>query len=413
MSKKIRFLAYDTANGIKMEEFKEEFKRNSKTKEIQKEIDEIRSRKPEKLRLIDEEIAENRVACIYEQNLNYFLAFNREYRRLIKEKCALNKEPDIKKYRNDIHIWKEKRQLLWVDALINKVIQYFDKVIEESEKLPVNDQVNTYVLMLPEFFWADISDGVRYYDREKNGTNIIGYTAPLYDIVYAKLADNDALREWMMAQKKNILFFAGTVMHKKIMENPMDEKIYNTLLIFGWDVKKKDFSLRVWNKINYSSVDGFNLHNYHNKYSIIVRLKNPHNEKMLYSMTDKPLLTFDEIDYSYDICLDYIAMGNYYSISNKLNGKKADFNILIAGGMSIKDFKNPIDTIDRKSSDRVVRCDKVRFKDNPNMNINEECCSLRVGENVQDMKAINDTCIRYVDFEVAIENGQKNITRLS
>lgn len=405
MSKKIRFLAYDTANGIKMEKFKEEFKRNSKTKETQKEIDEIRSRKPEKLRLIDEEIAENRVACIYEQNLNYFLAFNREYRRLIKEKCALNKEPDIKKYRDDIHIWKEKRQLLWVDALINKVIQYFDQVIKKSEELPVNNQVDTYVLMLPEFFWADISDGVRYYDREKNGTDIIGYTAPLYDIVYAKLADNDALREWMMAQKKNILFFAGTVMHKKIMENPMDEKIYNTLLIFGWDVKKKDFSLRVWNKINYSSIDGFNLYNNYNN-SIIVRLKDPHNETMLYSMTDKPLLTFDKIDYSYDICLDYIARRDCYSISNELNGKKADFNILIAGGMSIKDFKNPIDTIDRKSSDRVVRCDKEHF-------YNEACCSLRVGEDVQDMKPINGTCIRYVDFEVAIENGQKNITRLS
>lgn len=402
MLKKIRFLAYDTANGIKMEKYKEEFKRNSKTEEIQKKIDDIRSRKPDELRQIDEKIAKNRVERISSVNTYDIQAYDMEYQGLIKEKCDLNDKQEIKKYRNDIHIWKEKRQLLWVDALMNEVKNNFDDAIKKTEALSVNNQVDTYVLMLPEFFWADISDGVRYYDPEKNGTEILGYTAPLYDSVYDKLLGNNALTEWMRQQRKKILFFAGTAMHKKIQSDPSEEKIFNTLVILEKELDenngfKGSVLPRQWNKINYSWVDGFNLtNNNHTKILWQVRGKDPHNDKKIDNMTDKPFLKYNGVSYSYDICLDYCKKG--CSVSKKLLiEQKPIFNILIAGGMEAM-----TGSIDGKSAKYVVRCDKYPF--------NETCCSVRIGaDTYAEMKYISDSYIRYIDFEIDTRNNSVSL----
>ena len=398
MTKNIRFLAFD--NGMENWRRQEEIK---SWKELSTEVIEARKGKPAELVDIDAEI----ISKIEERLTDWCEtgSFGRdgEYSSLYEKKLKLNQKQEVIDYRENMHKAKGSRQKIWIQQLMNTVLSFFDEELKKYKNTTEND---IFVLMLPEFFWADIVDHIQLYHIKRNDMGIAGYVSPLYEESYKLLLDSgNIIAKWMKDQKKNIIFFAGTAMHKEINDDPMKEKIYNTLLIYS--VKKDDaVQISTWNKVNYSPIDGFMVNGH------VVRNKIPHEEKKEVigvgeKALEKPSINYEGLVFSFDICLDYAITVDGYSESRKLlNPQEAEFNILIAGGMPIM---NPYDSIEKKSANCVVRCDKEQFQADRNIPWNEACCSVRVGETIQDMNVIDGTRIRYVNFKVYIEGNSKKI----
>ena len=208
----------------------------------------------------------------------------------------------------------------------------------------------------------------------------------------------------MKKQNKNIIFFAGTAMHKEIKTDPMEEKIYNTLLIYSVQ-KGGEVQISTWNKVNYSSIDGFSIN------GCVVREKIPCEEKnevigIGVKALKEPSINYAGLMFSFDICLDYNYNDGYSYSKKLLTNRRADFNILVAGGMPIMDHKYSYDPIEKKSADHIIRCDKFSAKD-------QGCCSVRYKETYSEMEAMKDTAIRYADFNVEIEGPNKEIKQIN
>lgn len=393
MGKKIaRFLAFDNGR----EDWRKKEEETYNTGLISKKIADIRKGKPNQLIEIDAEL----VLKTQERVENWVkfgsAGLDSSYISLIAKKKEVNDLQEVKDYRKKMHEAKGERQKNWIEHLMDKVILFFEEGLEKYNNYRGDD---IFVLMLPEFFWTDIVDNRKFYEIAGRYREIAGYVSPLYENEYEMLlASNNKIVEWMKKQNKNILFFAGTAMHKEFNQDPMQEKIYNTLLIYSVQ-KGREVQIGTWNKVNYSPIDGFSINGY------VVREKIPYVGRDVIGVGEKalrmPVINYDELVFSFDICLDYV-LPDGYSVSNwMLSNQKADFNILIAGGMPIMSGN-----ISNKSAIHTIRCDKVSYD-------GETCCSVRI-ENWHDaMKDIRDTSIRYADFEVVIENNRRTITKLS
>lgn len=394
--KTVRFLAFDNGR----EDWREQEEKKL-WETFSTEVIAARRDKPSALADIDTKI----ITKIQERLTDWIttgsFGWDSEYSSLYKKKRDINQKPEVQDYRRKMHNVKAGRQQAWIDHLMDEAINFFEKGLEKYNNYGEDD---IFVLMLPEFFWTDIVDNIELYNIAGQYKEISGYVSPLYDNSYEKListAEENKLVQWMKNQNRNIIFFAGTAVHKAIDQDPMEEKIYNTLLIFSSiQVKPGDREVQIstWNKVNYSPIDGFSIN------GCVVREKIPYEawEEVIGKGKNAltiPVINYADLAFSFDICLDYDAKDDSSVSKEKLGAQRADFNILIAGGMPIMSGD-----ISNKSAIHTVRCDKVCFA--------ETCCSVRIDGRYDVMKDIGDARIRYADFEVAIEGNTKTITML-
>jgi len=238
-------------------------------------------------------------------------------------------------YYRDLHQKKSERQELWLKNLIENTVKLFDDVIGNLSTDELDSSKTTIVAALPEFFWYDIND------NNKHSKDIVFYHKPLYlDVVRNVLAGYNELTE-LTNKYDNLIIFAGTIMWKEInLQNHTDEKIYNTLPIYFEGELKKE-----WSKHNVSAIDGF----YYNGNLAKAKIGKS-------TSAEAPVLNFNGISFTYDICLDFLCgLNGSAPLSTELCRQEkieTDVNVLIAAGMPVSyNYQSKI------NSPVLLRCD--------------------------------------------------------
>lgn len=241
---------------------------------------------------------------------------------------------DLNKYYHDLHEKKRLRQELWLKRLASQTAFLFDKILGGLSKDELDPEKTTIIAALPEFFWADIND------NHKHEREVANYHKPVYsaNLINYLLDENEPLIE-LTNRYPNLILFAGTVMWKYIdgLDNK-DEKIYNTLMIFG-----KGRIQALWSKVNISPIDGF----CDWSKSKIMKDKIGHG-----IINTAPAVTFNQKTFVYDICLDFIMGKGNMPLSSELYTSKADANVLICAGMPVDPGK-----VRDMRSNILFRCD--------------------------------------------------------
>ncbi|MBR1423896.1 MAG: hypothetical protein IJ571_10735 [Ruminococcus sp.] len=241
---------------------------------------------------------------------------------------------NLSDYYHDLHEKKAQRQKLWLERLALQTAAVFDDMLRRLSEDERDPKKTTIIAALPEFFWVDINDNHKHED------DIINYHKPVYsaNLINCLLNKSNPLMS-LTNRYHNLIFFAGTVMWKYIdgLDNK-DEKIYNTLMIFGSGEIQE-----LWSKANISTIDGF----CDWSKSKVVKDKTGHG-----STNTAPVVTFNEKTFVYDICLDFIQGKDKMPLSSELYESEADANVLICAGMSVDSNK-----VKDMRSNILFRCD--------------------------------------------------------
>lgn len=244
-----------------------------------------------------------------------------------------NKKQDHKRkddYYRELHPKKSERQALWLKRLMGETAALFKNKLEALPADELTSSDTTIIAALPEFYWYDINDNQKHKD------DIINYHKPIYSsnlINYLLDIENPLMK--LTNDYPNLIIFAGTAMWKYI-DYKNKESIYNTLMIFG-----NGKLLKLWTKVNVSSIDGFS------SFNKLVKDKVGHGV-----ITDEPMIVFNGKTFVYDICLDFIAGKNGIPLSSELCNSSADINVLISAGMPI--FNKKLSVI---KAPVILRCD--------------------------------------------------------
>lgn len=331
---KIKFIPFinDADGQTWMNNVKKEFIDDNA--DITNEINQIRNQKPCILRFYDSK---------------YMNSLPQDKPKILREKEKVCTDEVVNYYKN-LRKLKEKRQKLWIEFLLDKVVDIYDKKIKSLSAPDKNANETTIVAALPEFFWHDINDNYKH----TNPYDIFNYQKPLYENnILSTLCTNNSISK-LTDKYKNLIFFAGTAKWKNIVNDDRSQEITNNTLFIYCSGKLPV----IWGKHNFSSIDGFNHYVYNpvtGSYDDI-KIKNPNGGSKTLT---PPVINFNGIDFIYDICLDFISNinGNYGGpLSKQLctGNLKNPVNVLIAGGMPI--FKQ-IPQINNMNSDVILRCD--------------------------------------------------------
>ena len=264
----------------------------------------------------------------------------------------------LKDYYADLHSKKSPRQEMWLRKLIHETAAIFEKELKKLSGDGADPAKTTVVCALPEFYWCDIND------NNKHKSDVEGYFKPLYlQNALKPLTEKNELMD-LTDKYKNMIFFAGTAMWKRInTEDHNDEEIFNSLIVYADGKYKESIS-----KHNVSRIDGF--YGYDRLTDDFIKVSR--TKKIGEATLEVPPVTeFNGMRFTYDICLDFIcgkAGTKIAPLSTELCNKAGiggiDVNILIAAGMPIDDTPLPNGTIppgglarQKIKSDILLRCD--------------------------------------------------------
>lgn len=346
---KIKFLPFLNDDDGKewLNNIKQEFEKNNA--DITSEINNLRNKKPQILKDYDEK---------------YKNTSPQERPSILNEKERVS-TPEVVEYYQKLREVKEKRQKMWIDYLMGKVKEVYDKKLEELNDKEKDKNETTIVAALPEFFWCDINDNNKHTDS----SDIYNYQKPLYEnIIKSSFIQTNKLSE-LTDEYTNLIFFAGTAKWKKpVNDNRSQEIIYNMLFIYhSGNISK------AWGKHHFSGIDGFTYVGYNpstRKYEYI----DTKNKKGESKDATPPFVTFNGIDFAFDICLDFTTGADEKTggpLSKDLcgNNLKNPINVLIAGGMPIIINNKAINQINNMNSDVILRCDA---------NKDRRCCRAEI-----------------------------------
>ncbi|MDE6133165.1 MAG: hypothetical protein K2G04_07325 [Oscillospiraceae bacterium] len=253
-------------------------------------------------------------------------ALTREIKTIREKKGDTKTYADEKDYYADLHTKKSERQKMWINCLIEHTAELFRGYLDRQKREDADFTQKTVVCALPEFFWRDIND------NDKHTDDINFYHKPLYLETARDILTEDNALMGLTEDYPNMIFFAGTVMWKIINpENHKNEEILNSLIVYAEGKYKETLT-----KHNVSFIDGF--------YDANQRLV---KNKVGKGGNDGNLVTkFNGLDFTYDICLDFMHRANQNDfnerprpLSAKFCSKKGissiDVNVLIAAGMPV------------------------------------------------------------------------------
>lgn len=241
-------------------------------------------------------------------------------------------ETDTTAYLNELRVEKAVRQTKWLQYLLKETA---DQIRVRLADIPNTDEHknDTIVAALPEFFWYDINDNDNHLADDPH------YHKPIYEnTMYGSLWDRSNALAQLTSERRNLIIFAGTVLWKKINQSDhRKDKIYNSMLVyFGGKLGT------VWTKYHTSNIDGLSLPEKYEKVekerSVLV-----------------PYIEFNNLRFTYDICLDFKMGDGNQPLSTTLcakENKKTDVNVLIAAGMTLDKCD-----MDHINSPIVLRCD--------------------------------------------------------
>lgn len=365
---KIKFLPFLNDNDGKLwrEKLENEFMSQQEVKDITKEINELRNSKPDILKTYDEKYKNSAPA---------------ERKKVLREKESVS-TPEVVDYYKRLRSLKEERQQNWIKYLMNRVAEVFEQKLIKLKDDEKEKSKTTIVAALPEFFWCDINDNAKHSDR----SDIINYQKPIYinNIASIFCAENEISK--LTKDYPNLIFFAGTVKWKvPVNEDRSQEDTYNTLFIYN----SGDLPV-MWGKHHFSAIDGFS--------SVNFRYTGLNVKRQVFDIKSggeikggHPKITFNGIDFVYDICLDFISNKDGFAggplskdiCSNiSLNNP---VNVLIAGGMWFYNNTAALNAVANMPSEVVLRCDANA--DNRGCNSEIYCKS---GGNILNKKIAND-----------------------
>ncbi|MDE6591583.1 MAG: hypothetical protein K2K57_00775 [Oscillospiraceae bacterium] len=274
------------------------------------------------------------------------------------------------KYYNELHDFKLCRQIKWLNHLLGKTAEIFDKQLEKL----TSSSADVIVAALPEFFWIDINDNHKHNEQGTNGGSIMNYHKPLYRPCLEVFLKGDNPLAELTSKYSNLIFFAGTAVWKEInYDDHTDELMYNSMVLY-----KEGRYVPSVTKHNVSTIDGF----FHDHYTL------SKDKAGKDTGTEAPVTDFMGLRFTYDICLDFKcvrdARGNTVPLSTQLcndNGiNNVDVNVLIAAGMPVSPAYLPT-----LKSNCLLRCDGLAnpygqiFKNNTNISLNSLSDLISVG----------------------------------
>ncbi len=279
----------------------------------------------------------------------------------IREIRSKKKEyENVQDYYNALHAEKMPRQREWLEFLIKNTARLFENQLANLKKNRPDAEEAVIVCALPEFFWYDINDNRKHSGSTSDSPHIENYHKPVYlENAVGILTESNELME-LTNQYPNMIFFAGTVMWKKInRENHKDEEVFNSLLIYSGGTYMESIT-----KHHVSPIDGFDKIDIDRDFKrTSERLKEKAGEA---TFEAAPVTEFCGLKFTYDICLDFMyterekfTKNDLKTLSTELcrkNGiNNVDVNVLICAGMPTD--QRYVDT--HIISDLLLRCDGI------------------------------------------------------